>query len=90
MPEWTVPAFPWNHRTFQNKSVALLRFCCNQKGIDISNQNVYKNTKTAYRQALLKWYRDAYLAEEAQQQNDDSASLHNLSSSSSIHVTSLH
>ena len=61
MREWTVPAFPWTLRTFQNKSVPLLKWLCGQHNIDISDQSIYKKGVKPYQRALLNWYQSEHL-----------------------------
>ena len=56
MSSWTVPRYPWNKQKLQGKSVAMLKWMCIQRGIDVSNSRVFKKGVKPYQTALLNWY----------------------------------
>ena len=56
MSSWTVPRYPWTKQKLQGKSVAMLKWMCNQRNIDVSNERVFKKGVKPYQTALLNWY----------------------------------
>ena len=74
IPECTIPPMPWTPRTFIGKSTSLLKFVCEQNGIDISDTSVYTNrVKRPYQKAIMKWYKDEYLPSQQQQDEVEDA-----------------
>ena len=64
MSSWTVPRYPWTKQKLQGKSVAMLKWMCTQRDIDVSNARVYKKGVKPYQVALLNWH-DEKVRQEA-------------------------
>ena len=56
MSAWTIPNEPWTKQSFRNKSVACLKWICQQKNIDISDRTIYKKGVKPYKKALVAWH----------------------------------
>ena len=72
--QWSLPDYPWTYEHFRGKSVEYLRWGCEQKNIDISNETIYKHAKQPYQKALMAWYEEYEPAQmsESDDNEDDS------------------